>query len=307
MNAKIFLSCGQCKGTDEPEIAEKIAIRIRQLGFDCYIAIIDQSLIGLRESIFKQIETSEYFIFVDFKREKIGADGVVPIHRGSLFSHQELGVASYLELPCLIFQEKGVRPLDGMLSCLHANALPFTDRESLPNLIADMITQKTSNGGWSSNWKNTLSMHMPQKPSGDALNMQRGLIFRHFHIEVRNNHRIKVAQNCYVILESIEDVLTGVRRPIQAIEFKWAGTLLPGVFIAPNASRRFDALKVSPQEPAKIEFDTFCDSTEFYPSLPSVGSFMLTFGIYSSNFPAAHRTFKLSHPGNMDGLKLEEA
>jgi hypothetical protein len=138
MKAKIFLSCGQSKGTDEPELAEKIATRIRELGFDCYFAVFDQSLIGLRESIFRQIETSEYFVFVDFKREKICADGIEPIDRGSLFSHQELGVASYLELPCLVFQEKGVNQLDGMLSCLQANAHPFTDRALLLNVIADM-------------------------------------------------------------------------------------------------------------------------------------------------------------------------
>lgn len=306
MKAKIFLSCGQSKDTDEPGIAEKIAARIRQLGFDCYIAVIDQSLVGLRESIFSQIETSEYFVFVDFKREKIGTDGDVPIHRGSLFSHQELGVASYLELPCLVFQEKGVKPLDGMLSCLQANAHSFTDRAFLPNVIADMITQKTSTGEWASKWKNALSMHMPQKPFGDAHNADIGMILRHFHIEVRNNHRTKTAQNCYVTLESIVDAGSGDRIAVQTVEFKWAGTTLPSVFIAPASSRRFDALKVAFQKPAEIHFNVFSDSTEFYPSVPGVGTYLLTYGVYASNFPAIHRTFKLSHPGNMDGLKLEE-
>jgi hypothetical protein len=307
MKAKIFLSCGQSKGTDEPELAEKIAIRIRELGFDCYIAVIDQSLIGLRESIFRQIETSEYFVFVDFKREKISAEGSEPICRGSLFSHQELGVASYLELPCLVFQEMGVKPLDGMLSCLHANAHPFTDRALLPNVIADMIAQKTNKGEWSVSWKNTLSLHMPPKPFGDALNLQNQFTFRHFHIEARNNHRTKTAQNCYVTLESLVDAGSGERIAVQTVEFKWAGTTLPSVFIAPASSRRFDALKVAFQKPAEIHFNVFCDSTEFYPSVPGVGTYLLTYGVYAGNFPAIHRSFKLSHPGNMEGLTLEEA
>jgi hypothetical protein len=306
MKAKIFLSCGQSKGTDEPEIAEKIAARIRQLGFDCYIAVTDQSLIGLRESIFSQIETSEYFVFVDFKREKISLDGALPIFRGSLFSNQELGVASYLELPCLVFQEKGVKPLDGMLSCLQANAQPFTDRALLPNVIADMITQKVAKDDWSPVWKNALSLHIPRKQFGDAHNVTTGMKLRHFHIEVRNNHRTKAAQNCYVILESIMHEVSRVQVAVQTVEFKWAGTTLPSVFIAPNSSRRFDALKVSFQKPTEIHFNVFCDSTEFYPSVPGIGTYLLTYGVYSSEFPAVRRTFKLSHPGNMDGLKLEE-
>lgn len=306
MKSKIFLSCGQSKGTDEPELAARIADRIRELGYDCYIAIIDQSLIGLRESIFRQIEASEYFIFVDFKREKIVGEGVEPIYRGSLFSHQELGVASYLELPCLVFQENGVKPLDGMLSCLQANAHQFTDRALLPNVIADMIAQKTAKNDWACTWKNSLSLHMPGKPFVDARNATNGIVLRHFHIEARNNHRTKAAQNCGVILESIVDAIRGTQIPVQTVEFKWAGTVVPSVLIAPNSSRRFDALKVSFDKPAEIHFNVFCDSTEFYPSVPGVGTYLLTYGVYSSNFSVARRTFKLSHPGHMDGLRLVE-
>lgn len=39
MKAKVFLSCGQSKESNEPFIAERIAQRIRDHGFDCYIAI----------------------------------------------------------------------------------------------------------------------------------------------------------------------------------------------------------------------------------------------------------------------------
>ena len=308
MKAKVFLSCGQSKGTDELELAAKIANRIRELGFDCYIAVIDQSLIGLRENIFRQLETSEYFVFVDFKREKINTDGnAEDIYRGSLFSHQELGVASYLEMPCLVFQEKGVKALDGMLSCLQANAHSFTDRPLLTNVIADLIAQKISKGEWSTGWKNSLSLHMPKKPYGDAHNPSLGLILRHFYVEVRNDHRTKVAQNCYVVLEAIQNATSGAQVPVQTVELKWAGSLLPSVFIAPNSPRRFDALKVAFQKPSEIHFNTFSDSTEFYPSVPGVGTYLITYGVYASNFPPTRRSFRLVHPGNMDGLALEEA
>jgi hypothetical protein len=308
MKAKVFLSCGQSKDTDEPELAKEIANRIRELGFDCYVAIAEQSLTGLRENIFRQMESSEYFVFVDFKREKISASGDADaICRGSLFSHQELGVASYLEMPCLVFQEKGVMERDGMLSCIQGNAHSFADRAQLPNVIADMIRKKTDNGKWSSTWKNALSLHMPRKPFVDAHNSKYNITYRNFHLEVRNNHRRKVALNCYAILEAITNAANGEAIPVQTVEFKWAGTILPSVFIAANSSRRFDALKVALDVPSKILFNTYCDSSEFYPSVPGFGTYHLTYGVYSSNFSSAHRTFKLSHPGNLENLHLVEA
>lgn len=101
--ARVFISCGQNKDTNEVTIAVKIRSIIQSLGFDPFIAVDVQTLQGLKESIFTQIKNSEYFIFVDFRREKL-ADNP-PQHRGSLFSHQELAVASYLTLRCWHFKK----------------------------------------------------------------------------------------------------------------------------------------------------------------------------------------------------------
>jgi len=68
--ARIFISCGQNKDTDEARIASATKIKTKSLAFDPYAAIDVQTLQGLKESIFAQLENSEYFIFVDFKRER---------------------------------------------------------------------------------------------------------------------------------------------------------------------------------------------------------------------------------------------
>ena len=95
LRARVFISCGQSKDTDEPKIAEKISKRLTALGFDPYVAVAQQSLRGLKENIFEQLSRSEYFLFVDFKRERL--EGTSD-HRGSLFSNQELALASFLEI-----------------------------------------------------------------------------------------------------------------------------------------------------------------------------------------------------------------
>ena len=139
--ARVFISCGQSKQSDEVETARLIAHRLQELGFDPYIAVEEQTLRGLKENLFAQLERSEYFIFVDFKRERLGT-GKLPRRRGSLFSHQELAVASFLDIPVVAFQEEGIKSNDGMLQILQANATPFKDRHLLPNVIADEIRRR---------------------------------------------------------------------------------------------------------------------------------------------------------------------
>ena len=91
LRAKVFISCGQKKETNEIEVANTIGRVLEDMGFEPYIATQEQTLLGLRENIFWHLTTSEYFLFIDFIREQFANS---PEHRGSLFSHQELAIAS---------------------------------------------------------------------------------------------------------------------------------------------------------------------------------------------------------------------
>ena len=88
----------------------QIADRLELLGYVPYVAVTQQSLLAVRENVFPALRDTEYFLFLDFKREPL--EGTVPGEcRGSLFSHQELAIASYLEKDLIAFQEIGVRRL----------------------------------------------------------------------------------------------------------------------------------------------------------------------------------------------------
>ena len=148
--ARIFISCGQNKNSDEATIAASIKAKTQALGFDPYVAVDVQTLQGLKESIFSQLETSEYFIFVDLKRERLSDDPLQ--HRGSLFSHQELALASYLDIDVLAFQENGIKKNDGILAFLQTNAYPFADR----SMLSDFVVAKLRERGWDPHWRNEL-------------------------------------------------------------------------------------------------------------------------------------------------------
>jgi len=70
------------EGSDEVAIAKAVGARLEKLGFEPWIAVEEQTLSGIKEHIFEKLRNSEYFIFVDFKREELGTTGE---HRGSLF------------------------------------------------------------------------------------------------------------------------------------------------------------------------------------------------------------------------------
>lgn len=306
MKAKVFLSCGQSKSSDEPAIAEKISIAIRAMGFECYMAVAEQSLLGLRENIFTQLESCDYFVFVDFKREELGLGNGTPVYRGSLFSHQELAIASFLEVPALVFQESGVKQLDGMLGALQANATPFSDRSMLKDAIVGRISSKIAEGEWQKDSRNCLRLDIAGPPFTDALQAV-GVMGRFYHIEVKNLHHKKAALDCHAYLDSVLDLETGTPTHPKTIEFKWAGTPLPGVRIAPKSIREFDAVTFLLCQPFFAQFRPITDSPDYVPCLKGSGKFQLRFSVMSQNFGTSSQNFELEYGQNPESVRLAKA
>jgi hypothetical protein len=291
---RVFISCGQAKGTDEVTIAQAIAERLRRLGFEPYIAVQEQTLRGLKENIFEQLEQSEYYLFVDFKREALEKTDP-PVCRGSLFSHQELALASYLDIPLIALQESGVRQDDGILRFLQANALLFSERRLLPETIASEVQKRN----WDPRWRNELVLEREPGQFSDAQRVfpsgQSAGMARFFHVNVRNRHRRNTARNCYVYLERMVNLTTSAEIPLKAVEFKWAGYLLPNAHIPAGQVRKFDAFWVFNSSPADVLFNVFADSNEYIPRIPTaVGRYELTYLVVADDFPPARGSFILS-------------
>jgi hypothetical protein len=277
--ARVFISCGQSKAADEPRIARDISEQLTALGYEPYIAVEETTFTGVRENIFSRLRNSEYFLFIDFKREPLG-DGS---HRGSLFSNQELAIAAWLDMKVIAFQEAGVKPLDGLLHFMQTNALAFTDKSRLPEQVSEAILKAK----WNPNWKNELLLESstPIDASG----------FKCFHVRVRNQHRDKVALNCSGYLERIvKRPNVDLRMPDETLECKWAATMMPRVSIPPGRSRRFDALQISYVDPFDVRFPILTDSPGYIPSIPRApGEYELTYLVSSDNFPVAEMRFVL--------------
>lgn len=185
--ARVFISCGQSKGSDERATANAIAEKLKALGFEPFIATEQQTLNGIKDYIFERLSNSEYFLFVDFKRERLG-DGD---YRGSLFSHQELALASYLGVDVLAFREAEVR-LEGLLAFIGGNATPFQDRATLPNEIEKEVRRRLNLGQWDTHWRNEIVLEREPSQYEDVewpRTKRTPERRRFFQIIVRNRHR----------------------------------------------------------------------------------------------------------------------
>jgi len=305
--AKVFISCGQRKKADELQTAQEIGKRLTELGFDYYIALEEQTLRGVKDNIFRQLESSEYFIFIDFKREKISTSSGKAEYRGSLFSHQELALASFMDIPLLAFQEKGVKQEDGIMRYLQANSIRFTDK----HLLADVVSSEIIKLGWKPGWKNALVLGRESEQYMDLVRPapDGGTIpVRFFHIVVRNLHPHKTALNCYVYLAKAKNLSTGIELPLETVEFKWAGYVMPNANIFSSSQRAFDAVWFDRPNPSRPRFSTYSDSGRYLPefSIAGKGNYELSYLVVSENFPPCTSTFILRVGDKIEDFKLEQ-
>jgi hypothetical protein len=299
--ARIFISCGQNKDTDEARIAATIKTKVQSLGFDPYVAVDVQTLQGLKESIFKQLENSEYFIFVDFKRDELAKNP--PEYRGSLFSHQELALASYLDIDVLAFQEVGIKKNDGIVAFLQTNAYPFADRGMLPDFIAAKLQERR----WHPDWRYALILKRDPQQFTDPLHVGLNKKTRYFNIMVRNRHRNIVARNCYVYLEKATKLEPRSEIPLKAVEVKWEAYMLPNANIPPNTVREFAAFFIIHEFPEKLNLaNVWTDAPSYvFPKIEGKGLYELQYVVVSDNFPPARATFNLNLSSSLHLTTLE--
>ena len=291
---KIFISCGQSKGTQEVEIADKVKKAVESAGFYGYLAFRDSTLEGLKNNIYRHLETSDYFIFIDHCRERLEGSSK---HRGSLFCNQELALASYLGLEVLGFQQSDVKELDGILGSIQLNPVNYDELDQLPALVLKSI----EDNNWEHGWKNRLQIYR------DATEYDSPLIPEprtYYHLQIENEHRSKIAKNCFGYLHSIKDTLTKSYIRLRTAELKWAGYTFPFAAIMPDSKRELDAFYVKDKDPKTLHFSCFSDTSYHMRPIEGPGVFELRYVVVSDNFPLADAIFTVNIHHNSEGIEF---
>jgi hypothetical protein len=252
---------------------------------------------ALTECIFRQLEESEYFVFIDSKRDEIGQGR----HRGSLFVNQEIALAAYLKIPSLGFSEEGVSR-EGIAGYQILNPIPFSSKEDILDHLAEYTSEwdpTSVNELWlspGSVHKNYIIENQPGRPLSDW-----------WHITVHNRNKRKHALACSVYLSSIESLATREAKEAPSAELQWA--YYPGLFsvtILSNRKREVDGFFVL-HEAQKISFNARgTSSSSPFSQMPVLGKgiYKLEYLVTSSNFRLVRTFFILDFSQSVDSISF---
>jgi hypothetical protein len=272
---------------------------VRKLGFDPYLATREQTLAGLNENLLRRLEECEYFLFVDFARRLPRTRFAPNIRWGfprSLYSHQELAVATYLRLDPLIFQEK--RPIDvgdsseGLLRYLQGNCTTFVDRARLPRIVTREINRRLKQKTWKLGWRRGVFLRTITPPTTEAFDGDLGnAATRYFHLEIANGDWRRTVWHCAVHVTSIESLTTHKIREPRPVELKFDSVRASDVLIPASGRRKFAILRMPYDRRVLRSF----------VSPPHAYSYaLLDFNVFLSDYRGTYAEYMLGGPDTYD-------
>ncbi len=292
----------------ELTIAKEIGEKLEELGFEPYISLEQQTLQGVKEAIFSRLENVEYFLFIDFKREQLYDEGdsdfLSEEYRGSLFSNQELAIATFQGLEVLAFQEKGIKNQDGVLKFIQANCITFSDRKSLPKIVANEVKKN-----WNPNWRNNLFFENEESDfQVERADWAEGVWFP---IKVVNQHKDKIASHCEAYAERIRDIQNDKMTNLELIELKWKNTSTADVSIPPKQFRCLCGVHVNAHNPNTVWLGInykIADWEKLHTNyqIRISGDYEIDYVVFSDNFPPSRARFRLHIGKQMKDIRFQK-
>ncbi len=178
MRAQVFISCGQ--RDEERDTARRVAQWFSEQGFKPYVAIEAQSIQDLNSGIIRELRRSDYYVFIDFRRERLRNDQHDTVYRGSLFSHQELAIVCALQFEHTIFFRQSDVLIEGLAAYMASNATVFNRPDEVPALVAEAVQLREWNPHYSRNLM-VEKLHFPPKPWSYA-----DMFGRFLHVDIEN-------------------------------------------------------------------------------------------------------------------------
>lgn len=293
MPGKVFISCGQ-NSEEERKIANEIKAWFEDppRGYSAYVVINVQRLEDINDAIVKELVSADYFIFIDFRREKIKWCK----YRGSLFSHQELALAYYLGFEnTILLIENGVL-VEGFLQYIQSNPRVFKRRDQILNLIEEDVRVR--------NWSPMYSRHLtvegieklPMTISyGDYTGSYNSATV--FECRIRNNRNYTTAMYSSAVLRKIN----GLSSPDTSY-LKWAGLWeVVGYYqiIFPQSEGRLCLLQIDNNNPLHVFLQSARDVVPRVPIISGpVGRYRLSYEVFAVGFPMLEFEVDLDLTGN---------
>jgi hypothetical protein len=272
LTGKVFISCGMHLA-EEREAALRVRDLLKSDKFNLtpYVAITVQSFDDIM-SITEKLRSSDYYLFIDFKRE-------------SMFTHQEFALAHHLGFGrnMIALRERGAcDPPRGFLYYVLSNPEWFSTSDELMEKVENLVSDK----GWSPNYSRNLVVnpvlgHSGGVPYGDHT----GVVFHEsWKVKIENRRPDVAAVGTVCILDSIVHS-SGDRRPCGDRGYlKWVGHSGYERTLLPQSSEEVDVFAVRRDTKGLFLLSTL-DVTPRQPIVIENGNYELTYKVFARDFP----------------------
>jgi hypothetical protein len=320
LRSRVFVSCGQRRTRrapapiDELKAARAVGRALSKLGFVPYVATDRQSLRGIVENVLSELHRSEYLVFIDFIRDEVrdppNANGR---YRGSLFSHQELAIATDLGIEILGFQETGLDPRDGFVGYVQGNVYQFRpmDRIRLPELVTRQVKARIRSGEWATGWRRQLRVETEPGRTGPAFDhlLQKDTLW--FHLRLINDHRTVHAFSAAVFATKIRKFPVGRWQDLPPIPLKFDLLTTTTNIVPAGESRRFNAFRATVPSPT-VGVMVYNPFIVDYPAiqkdftLPGPARYVVRVEAISEGFDRVRRDFLITISKSANGCRLRD-
>lgn len=305
MVAKVFISCGQAD-KNERKVAADVREWLESMGFEVFVALETQSLNDINYGTISHLRRSDYYLFIDFPRERILArhESITdpPRYRGSVFTHQELALAYLLDFPDSVFLKHKDVELRGIAQFQMANAQEFSDYAEILPYVKVLVTGRS--------WDSKYSRHLvadncewslsPIRFSDHTGTMDQHVCFVKIHNRRKDVGAISATTRLIEIVNP-----DGCSRPSpDTSDLKWAGQ--PGFArtIRPNDSETISALALDMNNPSRVYLHSAADVRRC-PIIDSLGEYVLTYQVFSQEFPIMEFKLRLNITGDYSTTNTE--
>jgi hypothetical protein len=297
MPGEIFISCGQVT-INERTIATNISTLLKSRGFNPYVAIEAQSIEDINNEIIGRLKRSDYYVFIDLRRERISGYLGWTKYRGSLFSNQELAIAYALGFEHVLFLRQQGVILEGIAKYILSNARTFRRFEEVVTLVESEVNTRA----WESTYSRNLFTEYIRFFSGVYYKdhtLPQHQVRQICHVGVRNGRTNDVAVNVIAHLIEIIPLGNSAFDHVDTTDLKWATQMGYTRNIPPGETVPFDAFALDERNPCHVYMHSLSDTHPRLPIISQVGRFILRYQIYSENFSVSEFKVELNLTGQI--------
>lgn len=307
MPGRVFVSCGQATEA-ERVVARELSTWFTSAGFSPYVATQVQSIPDLNSGLIGELKRSDFYLLVNFRREKLASVRSKILYRGSLYTNQELAVAYAMGFEHMLFLNQKGAERGGIFGTIVSNAPEFDALDEVLPSVKRMVAQAGWNPAFSRQlvaaglrWtKNAVGYadHVAWEGRPGRLHRARILV-----VKVRNPRNDVAAHDVALRLKAILhngqemfDAEVGDTAPVKVSGHYLAYTQI----IWPECSGEFDLLAVDAQQPQRAFLNSKQDLDPRRPVIIASGRYQLAYELVAVGFPKAEVIVDLNLTGNLD-------